>query len=246
MKERPILFSGPMIRAILKNEKVQTRRVCKQADFSRGMHIGGLWAKSVHPARDSGWIAWDGLYADRPEMAEQTKQLYQMGFQCPYGQSGDRLWVRETFVIESNHYTASATEYPPSFADGRPTHWHHDDEDGDWWEQCHYRATDPEPALHYNDFEDPHCRWRPSIFMPRWASRLNLEIVSIKVERVQDISEEDAWAEGVGDIARTLPYSGDDLGRVAFSGVWEGINGKRGYSWESNPWVWAITFKRIA
>lgn len=67
----------------------------------------------------------------------------------------------------------------------------------------------------------------------------------MRTERVQEISEADAWAEGIESVARTLPYSGDDLGRVAFSGLWESINGKRGYSWESNPWVWVITFRTI-
>lgn len=93
------------------------------------------------------------------------------------------------------------------------------------------------------DQESKH--WKPSIHMPRTHSRITLEVLSVRVERVQDISEEDAWAEGVDDIARTLPYSGDDLGRVAFSGLWEDIYAARGYGWEMNPWVWCVSFKQV-
>ena len=134
---------------------------------------------------------------------------------CPYGQPGDRLWIRETLVRRGD-YVRYECDQDLVLIDGEPLIW----------------------------------PWKvgklPSRYMPRWACRSRAELVAVRVERVQDISEADAWAEGAHTIARRLPYSGDDLGRMAFSGLWEQINGPRGYGWDSNPWAWALTFKRIA
>jgi len=159
-------------------------------------------------------------------------------------QPGDRLWVRETFALQQN-----VEDDEPPFNDGRPVK-RFDNEDESGWLQPHYRATDPQPELtcpenpRHNCGSEDICAspWQPSIHMPRWASRLTLEIVSVKVERVQEISEEDAQAEGVIVSGQTSLTH-----RLAFISLWDSINGKRTIkppdgdkeipfaSWESNP-----------
>lgn len=195
MKERPILFSAPMVRAILEGRKTQTRRVIKGE-----------------------------------------------GRVCPQGQPGDRLWVRETFCLESSQeYELSDSQYP---RDGRPTKNEVDTCEGGSWAVPWYRATDGEPNIVPDDLEDSsddRTRWKPSIFMPRWASRIMLEIVSVRGERLNSISEEDAKAEGVYAHPNfTTPVYG-----MQFRDLWDSINGKRGIGWDKNPWVWVIEFKRI-
>lgn len=161
MRERPIIFSGEMVRAILEGKKTQTRRVMKP-DWVRALDLG------------------------------EPEDLVSAVTQCPYGQVGDRLWVRET--------------------------WHRHDDDI----MC-YRAT--EICIGF-------AQWKPSIFMPRKYSRITLEIVNIRVERVQDITFLDAIAEGV-DI---------DWPERNYRLLWNRINSKRGYGWDVNPWVWCLTF----
>lgn len=225
MKERPILFSGAMVRAILRdiNPKTQTRRICRPADFSKGLHPGGLWADAVYPAAESGWIAWQGLTPPGPVLAEQTRQLYRHGFPCPYGAPGDRLWVRETWrpcAVPQCSDTAICVEY----------------RDSDYCKLGHLATLN-------------RSGWRPSIFMPRWASRITLEITDVRVERVQDISEADAQAEGWDfsnlDFGQSYDPVSMHLARQWYSALWDSINAKRGYGWASNPWVWALTFRRL-
>ncbi len=213
-KERPILFSGPMVRAILEERKTQTRRVVK-----------GRVALE--------WLA-PGMFS--PEFVANSKNHL-----CPYGQPGDRLWVRETFTLETNRGLSDESVYPPPFNDGRPVRrFPENGESGLYWQQPHYRATDPTPDLMYEDYytEDPNCKWTPSIHMPRWASRILLEVTGVSVERLQEISEDDAFAEGIsgGD------WLGDPVG--TYRSLWESINGSG--SWESNPWVWVVEFRRSA
>jgi hypothetical protein len=153
MKERPILFSGPMVRAVLSGAKTQTRRVHQPP-----------------------WAAPDSL--------EEAL------LQCRHGQPGDLLWVRETFAADR-------------------TSWY-------------YRA----------DGEIPGLTWTPSIFMPRAASRLTLRLTEVRVERVQDISQADAVAEGT-------------QGKASFALLWDALNAKRGYGWASNPWVWVLSFEVV-
>jgi hypothetical protein len=166
---------------------------------------------------------------------------------CRYGIPG-WLWVKETWTPEY------CEDEPTEPKDGRPIfHYHSADTefDPDYWLWPHYRATDPTPELCYEDDEDggdePKCIWRPSIFMPRWASRINLEIVKIRVERIQEITEEDAIAEGA-PLGRILGYGrlGMESHREGFIDLWDEINDKRGFGWLSNPWVWVIEFKKIA
>lgn len=251
MKTRPILFSGPMVRAILEGRKTQTRRVVKLAyeEFSKE------WAAAVYPARDSGWIAW--WPNDSPYLAEFTKKAYTDGFQCPYGKPGDRLWVRETWAsqIDRPDFEEQLDQLDDSLVRTELT----------------YRATprigirvpgvirpvdrmtylDESTALEHHCFGWP-IKWKPSIFMPRWASRITLEITDVRVERVQSISEEDAEAEGlyhsqdhISDLFGFEP--GKFTNRTAlgaFGRLWRSINEKK-HPWSLNPWVWVVEFKRV-
>lgn len=206
MKERPILFSSPMVRAILEGRKTQTRRVIADQEND--------WA-SVHPDGSGlGWIAW----APKPETAAFTVKAYpgEDGFKCPHGVPGDRLWVRETWLDISEH----------GFDAGGGEHFYN---------KVAYRAS--------NDPVTNGSPWRPSIFMPRWASRITLEITGVRVQRVQEISEEDANAEGVVPAVPTVKLLGEY--RVAYKHLWDSLNAKRGYGWDKNPWVWVIEFKRV-
>lgn len=209
MTERPIIFSAPMVNAILDGRKTMTRRIVKPNA-----------AKIVEQVIDAnGKFVWDTLDYDLRGL-------------IPYGQPGDRLWVRETW--QAIHVSEDG--------DGIVDDWWHakqipkDNEDRFWG--VSYCATEPEE--HRDDGGFP---WRPAIHMPRWASRINLEIESVRVERLQAITEEDAKAEGAEKMAL------DDLGNTwktykrGFQSIWESINGRE--SWDLNPWVWAIGFKVV-
>lgn len=233
MRERPILFFGSMVRAILEGRKTQTRRVVKpQPNASRVARI------ALMPPRADGTceeLWWDGIGSVAGKVPP-----------CPYGVPGDRLWVRETFALESNFNVDSNDAYPPPFSDGRPVrHVPDDGEWGEYWQQAHYRATDPEPELDYEGSEDPGCKWKPSIHMPRWASRLLLEVKAVRVERLQEISEADAHAEGVHVHPIMRADEPISTHREQFGFLWDSINAKRGHSWESNPWVWVVEFERV-
>ena len=196
MTSRPILFSGPMVLALLEGRKTQTRRVVK---LSRS----------------------DAKHTD----IEQAQAMFDMGaLRCLYGQPGDLLWVRETWSEVGNsdpgHLVYKATypnDLPPDIQNV--------------------------PA----DIHEAGYRWRPSIHMPRWASRLTLRITDVRVQRLQEISEEDAKAEGVHpegvETGRVLGEGQvEEVGSyvLPYSFLWDSINGVG--SWKSNPWVWAITF----
>lgn len=182
MKERPILMSAPMVRAILYGIKTETRRVVKLPlkDPLTGCEIAGC--------------ELNGLMKSHSGV-------------CPYGQSGDRLWVKETFATHDDRT-------PPIL---------------------YYRADD---ETTYPD----DGKWKPSIFMPRWASRITLEIVDVRVERLRDITEDGAKAEG----CKTQCDCGECIDCTPighFQDVWRSINGYD--SWEANPWVWVLRFRRI-
>ena len=183
MKERPILFKGEMVRAILDGRKTQTRRIMKP-----------------QPIEYDGMLMWKGLAWAAVTDPDQPES--------PYGIPGDRLWVRETFA-----YTDSTINDQPGYV---------------------YRATDPD----WSEMEG--FKWKPSIFMPRKASRITLEIVNVRVERLQNITEEDANAEGIPSrmSVQTLTPAVAD-----YAALWESINGYG--SWTMNPWVWVIEFKKL-
>ncbi len=224
MTERPILFSGPMVRAVLDGSKSQTRRICKKA----GPWVkGDDWAGAVLPARESGWIAWWPGDEPREKLAEFTKKAYKTGFLCPYGTIGDYLWVRETFGFMWPDNCDDGLIYDDGHFDGRPI----------TDQECRivYRATEPDAMWYSEDAknEDGSCTmWKPSLFMPRWASRITLEITDVRVQRVQEISEADAKAEGFSSV-------------LDFSETWDVLNAVRGYAWYNSPWCWCISFRRL-
>ncbi len=196
MKERPILFSAPMVRAILAGTKTQTRRVAKHPLAQNLSYIVDI---------GKGWFGDE----------EGEVQI-----RCPYGQPGDRLWVRETWQAVSGNDRARHIMTHP-----RP--------DRGWLE---YAAT---PRA-----DEPAYKWRPSIHMPRWASRITLEVTGVRVERLQDISEADAMAEGVHySLLEKIQAGQDRWARHAYKKLWETINGSD--SWDLNPWVWVVEFKRV-
>lgn len=216
VKERPIIFSAAMVRAILEGRKTQTRRIVK--------------GRALEWLDDSGFTP---EYVSSPENGL-----------CPYGKPGDRLWVRETFSLE----TAVEDEAPPH-SDGRPLlRRPEDDFDGyqPLWTQPHYNATDPARDLCCEREGCAICRdhdcgphWKPSIHMPRWASRILLEVVSVRVERLSDILEADARAEGISreGVPEDVPDS------VVFNKLWDDIHGVGAF--EMNPWLWVVEFKRV-
>lgn len=239
MKEHPILFSTDMVKAILEGRKTQTRRPLKPQPEQT--YFNGDWyADQYNHTAD--WCFWGRVGTD------VTHKCGLPLFRCPYGQVGDRLWVKEAHEIYGFHadfntetctaeicYTADNLVVPKV-----PVPW-----------EEHWKWLKPDKVKTLG------IR-RPSIFMPRWASRITLEITDIRVQRVQEISEEDAIAEETQKIAtRWAPIIGlgtpeahigeyqDETYKHAFSGLWDSINAKRGYSWAANPWVWAITFKRL-
>lgn len=229
MKERPILFSAPMVRAILEGRKTQTRRALNQQP-SNGWEIDTPYVlgriTSPHPKRMKfGVFIHRGLGTDFPECDIITN---------PYGQPGDRLWVRETW---QGPLISTAVDYKK----------HNRGESINDPEHCVYRATDKLFAV---DDDGKELGWRPSIHMPRWASRIDLEITGIRVELLQDISEEDAVAEGI-DAALCEQFTTKAPTRHelkpaalhAYAGLWESINGPG--SWNANPRVWVVEFKRV-
>ena len=223
MKERPILFTGEMVRAILSGAKTQTRRVVKGLDI-RGPD------KNPSPLFD--------VYKGSQWVGAFDAETGRGSLDCPYGEPGDRLWVRETFQYQRAE-------------DGLGLHYRADGARCGVSEQ-YLDDPDSEGAALVRADVVPDGRWKPSIHMPRWASRITLEVTGVRVERVQDISEEDAGAEGTPCIfcRKTLvtrcqcaldkaDYHED------FQKLWDSVNAKRGYSWESNPWVWVVSFKQL-
>ncbi|WP_211130689.1 hypothetical protein [Serratia surfactantfaciens] len=201
MKESPVIFNGEMVRAILDGRKTQTRRALnwKRQPYTEMAERddGSLW-----PWAEDGELGGD------------------IWFSCPFGEVGDRLWVRETWqgpLVDEEHlddYRANADKFQtPEF--------------------CEY-AADGGARPEFCDLDDNVRQgWRPSIHMPRWASRITLEITGVRVERLQDISEADAIAEG-GTQHFNINW---------FGPLWASIYGVD--SWNANPWVWVIAFRRV-
>lgn len=202
MKERPVIFNGEMVCAILDGRKTQTRRVIKN------QRMGDSW--SVKPAESP-------LYERHSHdwwLPTGTKPYSALPV-CPFGQVGDRLWVRETFAAFDADW-----KHP-----GKP----HDLKDGPW----------PNVVYPASVAKIPDGTCRPSIHMPRWASRIMLEITAVSVERLNDISEEDAKAEG----APTELCIIGEKHYMGFRTLWKSIYGEE--NWRTNPWVWVIEFKRV-
>ena len=221
MKERPILFSAPMVNAILAGRKTQTRRVVK-----RPANIDSLEASPNYPGE---WVPWvDG---------DPGESIF-----CPYGVPGDRLWVRE-----SGKLLSEAFDHDPALGK-------------DLWRDAGWQYADG-TVKQLLDYDPPLSEWvddcsaigRPSIHMPRWASRITLEITGVRVERLNDISADDADAEGFGGdfpdrvMPDIFPAREGGWGHLSipecYARLWEHINGPG--SWAANPFVWVVEFKRV-
>lgn len=211
MTDHPMIFSGPMIRALIEGRKSQTRRVLEpQPDFRGG-------AGYCHDAEEWGWEDEDGYHISVLDIAPNGYRV------------GDRIWVRETW--SGDHEVGNIPpSQRPEFLQGPIWYWADAGPDSGDWE-----------------------RPRPSIHMPRWASRLTLVVTDVRVQRLQEISDADAQAEGafsrsaVGDdpMHPTWTMTGDgwrhDSPRAAFGAYWDSLNAKRA-PWSNNPWVCALSF----
>jgi hypothetical protein len=214
MTEHPILFSTEMVKAILDGKKTQTRRVINYP--LNIVHCGG------HPKKLFGNWALSGnndLIDGVLSYDCQTEVDNSCGgkIKCPYGKVGDHLWVRESHRF--THYAKETDFMTLQYPDDAK------------------RIQRPLGLA----IEAINEKKRPSIHMPRWASRITLEVTDIRVERVQDITHKDALAEGVEyDVSK---IDGAPLPR--FQELWDKINSKRGFGWDVNPWVWVIEFRKI-
>ncbi len=252
MKEHPILFSGSLVRALLAGTKTQTRRIIPEPKVAR------IHGRRSEPARhfadpgfgDGGYLHWAYTGGDLGDDVQLQRQMFR-------ARVGERLYVRETWrAIERESDMVDGILFA---ADNAFVSIENTAEAADKWVEAY-------------DNGKHGANWRPSIFMPRWASRITLEVTGVRVERLQDISEEDAKAEGVApatiDFAcecqsfeieepgphtaacpwRNPSFGPDELAphQLAFAHLWQSINGKRpGCSWEANPWVWVVSFRRI-
>lgn len=225
-KERPILFSAPMVRAILEGRKTVTRRVIKPV---RGYEENSTCRPDKAAANHSVW--WHGKF--------ETCGVMQ---HCPYGQPGDRLWVRETWLPDPDADSEAWDDHTDTYVS---------------WSGCGSRIDGVPPALR----KPEHCIyregwdggglvWRPSIHMPRWASRILLEITGVRVERLQDISPAQVTAEGVSTRGAAMwgdqwwvdaPDQAIEDARKDFADLWTSTGG----DWEANPWVWVVEFKQV-
>ena len=199
-KERPILFSGEMVRAILEGRKTQTRRMVKPQPPSN-MHRHCWFDAPVY-----GWTY-------EPEPAAEWHRV-----RCPYGVPGDRLWVRETWQV-FEHEDVAIDELRRRYRDGQLAG------------ELVYKADDPNEAVE---------RWRSGLHLPREFSRITLGVTGVRVERLQEISEADCAAEGIATEFHGMPVGGL---RWEYAAIWDRINGAG--SWDANPWVWVVEFKRV-
>lgn len=213
MKELPLLFSAPMIQAILAGNKTQTRRIVKPQPFVDA-HGNACWNGRCF-GQDFNGPLFKALVSPFP--CSKTKRVI-----CPYGKPGDQIWVKETWQAAigwDNTKPREIARNSPIFfpADNTVTH-------ADGWDEA-------EPKQ--------YGKLRPSIFMPRWASRIQLEITGIRIERLQDCSDADTIEEGIDRTNTSIP----GYAKARYEKLWESINGSG--SWEENPWVWVIEFRVI-
>ena len=219
MKERPILFSTEMVKAILDGRKTQTRRIVKPQP-----HIHTVASGITHLSwqqRPSSTIFLSSFPTYNSVIEEFIKY-------CPYGQVGDRLWGRETFCYKVDPITAVVSENEFWYKATNPEVIKIDDDGSHAFRKDGCSASP----------------WLPSIHMPRELSRIILEITNIRVERLQEITGNDVISEGMR-LPIPVGCTQDEMLIAAFHALWDSINAKRGYSWKSNPWVWVIEFKRL-
>jgi len=219
-RERPILFSAPMVRALLDGRKTQTRRAIKPQPYidERG--------NVCVPNKKGGHT----MYGQRPDGEPQWDSFKQ--WRCPYGVPGDLLWVREAWAAQEAFDHLSPSDIGKVWAEEHgepscPIRYAADGKCNDW---------SPEQWQ-----ESPLGKTRVSIHMPRWASRITLRITDVRVERLQEISEGDAEAEGVQHPSLVPILGAFWSSRDGFARLWNSINGPG--SWDANPWVWVVRFE---
>jgi hypothetical protein len=237
MKERPVLFNGDMVRAVLDGRKTQTRRAIKpQPTLSE--RTGFNWKGYAY-----------GIGSNHKDTVRNFANCFKT---CPFGQVGDRLWVRETWGVVSHAFDEN--EQIIDWVPDRPATVIHEMPFGNGYYSGHaIYAADGEFTWGDDDGHGEKSCWKPSIHMPRWASRITLEITNVGVQRLNSISQNDAAREGL----HKLPASGrycitpgaqyfggaSHDAREVFSWLWQSIYGEE--SWQANPWVWVIEFKRV-
>ena len=206
-----------MVRTLLDGYKTQTRRTVKLRSKTLIYDLDSAWTDG---AANSQYLHVPCHHKnDTPGDSTSTR------VSCPHGSIGDQLWVRETF------------NGPMWFGEDEP-------EDSRTPKYCHYAATEAGRPEYMDADDNLRQGWKPSIHMPRWASRITLEITGVRVERLQDISESDAEAEGIKSDYLDMFQPGDNpFAKWAYRELWESINGAG--SWDANPWVWCVEFKRI-
>lgn len=225
MKESPLLFRPPLVKAILAGQKTQTRRLVKpQPVNDKSLQDSWIW----HGGKALEQMGYGADYVHTRMEAMKTAMLKV----CPYGQLGDRLWIRESWRAARGWDSTK----PREIHSGSPIVF---PADGNALNQDGWEADEPRE----------YGKLRPSIFMPRWASRISLETTAVRVERLNDISEKDSISEGVerdsdGWIDYQMPSTQCcQSPKDSFRTLWESLNGSG--TWDENPWVYVLDFKRI-
>ncbi|EOF9229572.1 hypothetical protein ACV1EX_18330 [Klebsiella pneumoniae] len=246
MKERGMIFNGEMVRAILDGRKTQTRRIMKLQPKPSKSRPGDFWFSSK---KLESMVHVSDLAPGNSPIADY--HLFIQEHCCPFGAVGDRIWVRETWGVVSHELDEDGRIRP--WTPDRPATVIHEMPFGNGYYSGHaIYAADGDFTWGDDDgYEDGRSCWKPSIHMPRAASRILLEITDVRVERLNAISEEDARAEGIIDggclncgepepcgCANPEPDATD-----AFAYLWKSIYGQE--SWNADPWVWVIEFKRV-
>ena len=236
MKERGMIFNGEMVRAILDGRKTQTRRIVKGTDgavkFCKEWDING-----------------EEIFVVLGEKDHTGMNPVLGAISCPFGAVGDRIWVRETWGVVSHELDDDGRIQP--WKPDRPATAIHEMPFGNGYYSGHaIYAVDGDFTWGDDDgYEDGRSCWKPSIHMPRAASRILLEITDVRVERLNAISQEDAQAEGMELTGWRPTYSDPDSGGEVmtpydnFAELWSSIYGEE--SWQATPWVWVIEFKRV-
>ncbi|MEI7375634.1 hypothetical protein [Dickeya chrysanthemi] len=230
MKETGLIFNAAMVRATLDGRKTQTRRIMKPQREGPNWSVKSAQSPMTKGHTHDWWLPNGTLpYSALPR--------------CPYGVIGDRIWVRETWGVVSHAFDDDGmmTKWIPD----RPATAINEMPFGNGYYSGHviYAADGSFTWGDDDGHEDGRSCWKPSIFMPRAASRITLEIAKVRVERLTDISEEDARAEGAppSSYAITPPEA---VYRVGFRKLWESLYGEE--SWQKNPWCWVIEFQRVS
>lgn len=229
-RELPILFKGPLVTATQDGRKTETRR------------LQGLEKINKNPDD------WEAVFLDDKNAWRFTNRLTneQVVKPCPFGIAGDRLWVRETWYYDSTtRLQLGMPTTKPDDYDPETMYFRADGECCDQIPECCCAEVGP-------------TMWRPSIHMPRWVSRINLEVLEVRLERVQDIDEDGADAEGIFNESGMHLWHcsgryyhpdqvckcGDRSPEEEFAALWDSIEKKRGNGWEKNPWVWVVRYRK--